>query len=119
MLRLAKAADEASVKYDVRIILTLQPSDIYLLAGRRNTLLIFAQHMDPVPDDGETPILPEALKAAGAVGVILNHAEKPMTWLICPGQLDGRMKWAGFNGMCRLHPGGRGSCPSFSQYYRG
>ena len=39
MLRLAKAADEASVKYDVRIILTLQPSDIYLLARETERLL--------------------------------------------------------------------------------
>ncbi|HOI80027.1 MAG TPA: triose-phosphate isomerase, partial [Petrimonas sp.] len=80
MLRLAKAADEASVKYDVRIILTLQPSDIYLLARETEHVLIFAQHMDPVPiGRGNGSILPEALKAAGAVGVILNHAEKPMT----------------------------------------
>ena len=80
MLKLAKAADEASVKYDVRIILTLQPSDIYLLARETRHVLIFAQHMDPIPiGRGNGSILPEALKAAGAVGVILNHAEKPMT----------------------------------------
>ncbi len=80
MLELAKAADEASVKYDVRIILTPQPSDIYLLAKETNHVLIFAQHMDPIPAGrGLGLILPEAIKAAGAVGVMLNHAEKPMT----------------------------------------
>ena len=29
--------------------------------------------------EGECEILPEAVKAAGAVGVMLNHAEKPLT----------------------------------------
>jgi len=80
MLQLAKAADEASVKYDVRIILTPQPSDLYLLAKETENLLLFAQHIDPIePGRGNGWILPEAIKAAGAVGVILNHAEKPMT----------------------------------------
>ncbi|SCM57274.1 triose-phosphate isomerase [Petrimonas mucosa] len=80
MLQLAKAADEASAKYDVRIILTPQPSDIYLLAKETSHLLIFAQHMDPITvGRGLGSILPEAVKAAGAVGVMLNHAEKPMT----------------------------------------
>lgn len=80
MLKLAKAADAASEKYDVRIILTVQPSDIYLLARETKHVLIFAQHMDPVEiGRGNGSILPEALKAAGADGVMLNHAEKPMT----------------------------------------
>ncbi len=80
MLRLAKAADESSEKYDVRVILTVQPSDIYRLAKETKRVLVFAQHMDPIPvGRGNGSILPEALKEAGAVGVILNHAEKPMT----------------------------------------
>lgn len=80
LLSLAKAADEAALKYDVRIILTPQPSDIYRLAKETKNLLIFAQHIDPVPvGRGQGAILPEAIKAAGAVGVMLNHAEKPMT----------------------------------------
>lgn len=80
MLKLAKAADKAAAKYDVRIILTPQPTDIYLLAKETEHLLIFAQHMDPIKvGRGNGSILPEALKAAGADGVILNHAEKPMT----------------------------------------
>lgn len=80
MLQLAKAADRASVKYDVRIILTPQPTDIYLLARETSNVLIFAQHMDPLPiGRGLGSILPEAIKAAGAVGVMLNHAEKPLS----------------------------------------
>lgn len=80
MLQLAKAADKASAKYDVRIIITPQPSDIYMLAQETEHLLIFAQHMDPLPvGRGLGSILPEAVKAAGAVGVMLNHAEKPIS----------------------------------------
>ena len=80
MLKLAKAADKASVEYDVRIIITPQPSDIYLLAKETEHILIFAQHIDPIRvGRGNGSILPEAVKAAGATGVILNHAEKPMT----------------------------------------
>ena len=80
MLNLAKAADEASAKYDVRIILTPQPTDIYLLAKETKHVLIFAQHLDPIPvGRGLGSILPEAVKDAGAVGAMLNHAEKPMT----------------------------------------
>ncbi len=80
MLKLAKAADRASEKYDVRIILTPQPTDIYMLAKELKHVLIFAQHMDPITvGRGLGSILPEAVKAAGARGVMLNHAEKPMT----------------------------------------
>lgn len=80
MLKLAKAADAASKKYDVRIILTPQYTDIQMLAQETENLLVFAQHMDPLPiGRGLGSVLPEAVKAAGAVGVMLNHAEKPMT----------------------------------------
>ena len=80
MLKLAKAADKASKKYGVRIIMTPQYSDIQMLAQETENILIFAQHMDPLPiGRGLGSVLPEAVKAAGAIGVMLNHAEKPMT----------------------------------------
>ena len=80
ILKLAKAADKASKKYDVRIIITPQYTDIYRLAQETERVLIFAQHMDPLPiGRGLGAVLPEAVKAAGAVGVMLNHAEKPMS----------------------------------------
>lgn len=79
MLALAKAADEAARKYDVQIILTPQYSDIRLLVEETKNVLVFAQHMDPIPiGRGLGSVLPEAIKAAGAHGVMLNHAEKPM-----------------------------------------
>lgn len=80
MLKLARAADKAARKYDVSIIMTPQPSDLYLLAKETQNIYLFAQHMDPVVvGRGQGSILPEAIKAAGAVGVMLNHAEKPMS----------------------------------------
>ncbi len=80
MLKLAKAADEAANKYDVQIILTPQYTDIRLLVEETKTVLIFAQHMDPIHTGrGLGSVLPEAIKAAGAHGVMLNHAEKPIT----------------------------------------
>ena len=80
VLKLAIAADEASRKYDVRIIFTPQYTDIRMLAEATTDLLVFAQHMDPLPvGRGLGSVLPEAVKVAGAVGVMLNHAEKPMT----------------------------------------
>jgi len=79
MLNLALAADAASEKYDVRVILTPQYTDIPLLVENTEHLLICAQHMDPLQvGRGLGAVLPEAIKAAGAVGVMLNHMEKPM-----------------------------------------
>ncbi|MBQ5402181.1 MAG: hypothetical protein IIU16_04610, partial [Bacteroidales bacterium] len=49
LLRLAKAADAAAEKYDVRILFTPQPSDIYMLAHETKNLIIVAQHIDPIP----------------------------------------------------------------------
>lgn len=80
MLKLARTADKLSKEYDVRIILTPQYTDINLLAMETRHLLIFAQHMDPLHlGKGNGLVLPEAVKAAGAVGVLLNHAEKQMS----------------------------------------
>ena len=43
-------------------------------------VLVFAQHMDPLPiGRGLGSVLPESVKASGATGVMLNHAEKPIS----------------------------------------
>ena len=80
MLKLARAIDRAAIKYDVDIIVTPQYTDIKLLADNTERILVFAQHMDYLPvGRGLGSVLPEAVKAAGAVGVMLNHAEKKLT----------------------------------------
>jgi len=79
VLDLVKFADGISAKYNVQIIFTPQYVDIPRLAQEVKNLLIFAQHMDALPvGRGVGSVLPEALKDAGAVGVLLNHAEKPV-----------------------------------------
>ncbi len=80
MLKLAKVIDKVALKYDLDVIVTPQYTDIKLLADNTERILVFAQHMDPLPvGRGLGSVLPEAVKAAGAVGVMLNHAEKPIS----------------------------------------
>jgi len=77
VLKLARHADKISKKYDVQMIITPQYVDIPILARELENVLVFAQHMDSLEvGRGVGSVLPEALKAAGAVGVMLNHAEK-------------------------------------------
>ena len=80
LLRLAKFADKLSQRYEVQIIFTPQYVDIPLLAHETEYILVFAQHMDSLRiGRGIGSVLPEAVKAAGASGVLLNHAEKPLS----------------------------------------
>lgn len=80
MLALALEIDKAAIKYDVDIIVTPQYTDIRLLAELTKRIHVYAQHMDSLPvGRGLGSVLPEAVKAAGAVGVMLNHAEKKLS----------------------------------------
>lgn len=79
-LALARAADRLSKKYDVQIIFDPQWVDIRMIARETEHLLVFAQHMDAVQvGRGIGSALPEAIKEAGAVGTLLNHAERRLT----------------------------------------
>ena len=80
LLALAKHADALSKKYKVQIIITPQCVDIGMLAHEMERVLIFAQHMDSLDvGRGVGSVLPEAVKAAGAAGVLLNHFEKRLS----------------------------------------
>jgi triosephosphate isomerase len=80
VLELARAADRISQRYDVRIIFTPQYVDIPLVARETRHIRVFAQHMDSIGiGRGIGSVLPEAVKEAGAVGVLLNHAEKRLS----------------------------------------
>ena len=79
-VELAVAADRVSVAYDVPIILSPQFVDIAAVARATSKLWVFAQHCDSLEiGRGAGSVLPEAIKEAGAVGVMLNHAERRMT----------------------------------------
>lgn len=78
-LELGRHADTVSQRYGVQIIYTPQYVDIWPIAREMKHILVFAQHMDALPiGRGIGSVLPEAVKAAGAVGVLLNHAEKKL-----------------------------------------
>jgi len=80
VLRLAKAADAASVKYDVDVLFIVPYVDIRRVRESCPHLIILAPYMDTLrPGRGMASILPEALKEAGAQGVVINHCERPMT----------------------------------------
>ena len=80
VIELARAADIASEKYDVDIIFTTPLVEIARVKAATKRLHVFAPHMDPLrPGRGLADTLPESLIAAGAEGVMLNHAEKPLS----------------------------------------
>lgn len=80
MLRLAKAVDEIAAEYDLDVIITPQYADIRMIAENTSHIHVYAQHMDHLrPGRGLGSVLPESIKEAGAVGVMLNHAEKKLT----------------------------------------
>jgi triosephosphate isomerase len=80
VLALARKADALSDAYGVQVILTPQYVDIPIIAREVRHVLVFAQHMDSLPRGrGQGSVLPEALKAAGAAGVMLNHVERRLS----------------------------------------
>ena len=80
LLEIAKGLDALSEKYDVDVILDIPDTEISNIAKNTKRIHVFSQHMDSIPvGKGMGRSLPEALKAAGAVGVMLNHAEHKLT----------------------------------------
>lgn len=78
-VRLAVEADRLAVELGVSVVFDPQAVDIPAVAAATSRILVFAQHMDPVPPGrGVGAVLAEALRDAGAVGTLLNHSEKPM-----------------------------------------
>jgi len=72
---LAKKAQKIADEESVSIVLVVQAVDIEAVS-KTVKLPVFAQHIDPVSFGSNTGhILPKAVKEAGAVGTVLNHAE--------------------------------------------
>ncbi|MFH1391262.1 MAG: triose-phosphate isomerase [Candidatus Diapherotrites archaeon] len=73
-LALAKIIS-SQITEEVEIIPVVQALDLKEVASNVS-LKVFAQHIDPIYFGSNTgKILPEAVKSAGAVGTVLNHAE--------------------------------------------
>lgn len=80
VLRLAKAADEAAAEHDIDVLFIAPYTEIRRVAENTRRLVVLAPYMDTLrPGRGMADVLPEAVAAAGARGVVLNHCERPMT----------------------------------------
>ena len=80
VLEVAQAAQEASIKYDIDIFFISPYTEIRRVAENCKRLIVLAPYMDTLrPGRGMADVLPEALKAAGAKGVVINHCERPMS----------------------------------------
>ena len=80
VLEYAQVVDAAAAKYDIDIIFIAPYTDIRRVAENTQNLIVFAPYMDTLrPGRGLADVLPEAIKTAGAQGVVLNHCERPMT----------------------------------------
>ncbi len=76
VVNLAKAVE----KVHKDTILGVQPTDIYPVCLHSH-LQVFSEHVDPITPGRNTGFIsPEAIKAAGAKGVFLNHSEHPLTF---------------------------------------
>ena len=80
LLKIAKGLDKLSKKYKVDVILDVPDTEISNIARNTKRIHVYSQHMDSIPmGKGMGKNLPEGIKAAGAVGVMLNHAECKLT----------------------------------------
>ena len=80
LLEMAKGLDKLAEKYDMDIVLDIPDTEIYNVAKNVKRVHVYSQHMDSIPvGRGMGRTLPEAVKAAGAKGVMLNHAEHKLT----------------------------------------
>jgi len=80
VLKLAQAADAASKKYDIDVIFIAPYTEIRRVSENTERLIVLAPYMDTLrPGRGMADVLPEAIKAAGAKGVVVNHCERPMS----------------------------------------
>lgn len=80
VLEMALQADRAAAEYDLDILFITPYTEIRRVAEQTRHLIVLAPYMDTLsPGRGMADILPEAIVAAGARGVVVNHCEKPLS----------------------------------------
>ena len=80
VLEFAKEVNAAAKRYDVDALFISPYTEIRRIREHCDKLIILAPYMDTIrPGRGMADVLPEAVKAAGADGVVINHCERPMT----------------------------------------
>jgi len=74
-LKLAILMDKISKETGASMAISVQATDITLCA-KNVSIPVFAEHIDPITPGSHTGwTLPEAVKAAGAIGTLINHSE--------------------------------------------
>jgi triosephosphate isomerase len=72
---LARMCEAVAKRHDVDIRVAVQAADIYRVC-HAVSIPVYAEHVDPIDPGRHTGyILPEDVKAEGAVGTLLNHSE--------------------------------------------
>lgn len=80
LLDIAKYCEKIAVENDITITLNTPFLDINRISKECPHIIINSQGVDAIEKGGKMGgIVPEALVAAGADGVIINHAARPMT----------------------------------------
>ncbi len=76
-VRLARICGRVATKYQKRIIIAPQFTDIYRIARESSASTpVFAQHIDDGIGKFTGTVSPLAVREAGAVGTLLNHSER-------------------------------------------
>ena len=87
-LHLATTAEDVSNDTGVCIAIAPQFTDLTTIT-KEVRIPVFAQHIDPIlPGSHTGHILPEAVKAAGAVGTLINHSERQLTLKVIQGSVE-------------------------------
>lgn len=74
-LKLCKLIEEVALENGVNVAVCPQQMEVYRVASAVK-IPVLAQHMDPVTPGKNTGwVTPDSVKAAGAVGTLVNHAE--------------------------------------------
>ena len=77
-IKLSEIAEGVSERTGKCIAVAPQYVDIWNVTNKIS-IPVFAQHMDPIETGAHTgKILPESVKEAGAVGVLINHSERQL-----------------------------------------
>jgi triosephosphate isomerase len=75
-VQLARIMQQVGEEFDINMIIAVQPCDIYRVSSQVD-IDVFAQHVDCVEYGSYTGFqLPDAIKAAGATGTLINHSER-------------------------------------------
>ena len=74
-LEIAEIMDKISKETGASMAISVQATDLTTCA-EKISIPVFAEHIDPIKPGSHTGwTLPEAVKAAGAVGTLINHSE--------------------------------------------